>query len=43
MSFAGYARLLQKHELSVPALLHSSVVADLSLRKSVSIGTAVEE
>lgn len=40
---AGYARLLERYELVVPALLHSSVIADVSQRRSVSIGTMVEE
>jgi Fic/DOC family len=40
---AGYARLIERHELVVPALRHSSVVADVSQRKPVSIGPTVEE
>jgi hypothetical protein len=40
---AGYARIIERYELVVPVLLHSSVIGDISQRKSVSIGKMVEE
>ncbi len=40
---AGYARLIERHVVVVPALLHSSVVADVSQRKPLSNGTMIEE
>lgn len=40
---AGYALLLKKYAVNAPALLHASVLGEVSARRPVQIGMTVEE
>lgn len=40
---AGYAHLLVKHAIRAPALLHTSWIGDVTMRRQVALGLGVEE
>lgn len=40
---AGYAHLLRKYSVKAPALLHISLITDVSARRAVTLGRVIEE